>query len=82
MNNQSKPKGFEEPKLSVIYKVVGCLLMIAGSLLFGGFLFEANPDGWITGLVIAIIIWVTGLIAFGLAEVVTAICETAFNTRK
>jgi hypothetical protein len=76
MNNTTKPR-FKTPILSTLYRFSGCILLIIGSvILIAGGLHNMASIGMGLGLCFI------ALVAFGIAQVVTAICETAFNTRR
>ena len=75
MNTTTKPR-FTTPILSVFYIIIGSVLLIAGGLM----LFASG--GKMPAVAIGTGVALAGLINFGIAQVITAICETAFNTRK
>ena len=76
MDNTTKPQ-FKTPILSTLYQFGGSIMLIIGSLILitGGLRNMASIG---VGLGLCFI----ALVAFGIAQVVTAICETAFNTRR
>ena len=76
MNNTTKPR-FKTPILSTLYQFGGSIMLIIGSLILitGGL---QNVATIVMGLGLCF----SALVAFGIAQVVTAICETAFNTRR
>lgn len=76
INNTTKPR-FKTPILSTLYQFGGCIMLIIGSLT----LYEGGLKNVAT-IAIGLGLYFTALVAFGIAQVVTAICETAFNTRR
>jgi hypothetical protein len=77
MNNTPKPHPrFKTPILSVLYIFAGSIMLIAGGFMLLG------SKGNMAAIAVGTGITLSGLIAFGVAQVITAICETAFNTRR
>jgi hypothetical protein len=87
----ASPK-FRRPRLSVLFELVGLLILLLASVpaLLGTFALLASTTGndvsaWQGGLIafgVAIAIGVVALLFYGMAQIITATMETAFNTRR
>jgi hypothetical protein len=80
---------FKKPILSIVHEIIGWMaLAFAGLMLAGGAVGAINKTvaagSQIMGASVAIAaaFVLAGLLSFGVAQIITAICETAFNTRR
>ena len=71
---------FKKPILSIIHQITGWILLAIAILVFLPAI--AGPRGLnLIGAMISAGFALAALLSFGVAQVITAICETAFNTR-
>jgi hypothetical protein len=86
MKNNPIQSQFSKPLLSKLYEISGTICLVAATLpALGGILALFEPHHTQTCLVafgIALAVAFIGLLQLGFAQVVTAIVETAFNTRR